>query len=281
MHDYGREHVVDVEARAHGLADLTQRLQLLDVLRELRAARLELLHELDAVDRHRGLPRERRDDRHLPLVERADIVSPEDERTHQFVVDEHRRAHGGPEPGDLLEIVSAVLRIGQHVRDLLGPPVEPDTADERVAVDGHRVLGDKGDGRLSETRRLDQFVDAVAEEIKVGCLRPAEPARALDDRREDRLGIGGRATHRREHLIGRLELVLQRVEVPSEPFLLLDADSVSLLARCSLGHRLSPQPRGAPGAATTICSVPKFPADGKRATSITRTARETPSVHQL
>ena len=49
----------------------------LDVLRELRAAGLELLHELDAVDRHRGLPRERRDDGHLPLVERVDLVAPE------------------------------------------------------------------------------------------------------------------------------------------------------------------------------------------------------------
>ena len=72
-----------------------------------------------------------------------DLVAPEAERTDHVVVDEHRRAHGGPEAGDPLEIVPPVLRIGQHVGDLLGPAVEPDPTDERVAVDRHRVLGDE------------------------------------------------------------------------------------------------------------------------------------------
>ena len=77
----------------------------LDLLGELRAARLELLHQLHAVDRHRGLAGERGDDRHLPLVERADLVAPERERADDLVVEEHRRSHGGPEAGDPLEVV--------------------------------------------------------------------------------------------------------------------------------------------------------------------------------
>ena len=161
-----------------------------------------------------------------------DLVSPEVERTDDLVVDEHRRAHDCPVPGDLLEVVSAVLRIGQHVRDLLGPPVQPDTADQCVAVDRHRVLGDDGDRLVGESGRLDQLVDAVLEEIEVGGVRPAELASALDDGREDALGIGGRATHGREYLVGGLELVPQRVEVPSELLVLLDTDAVSPGARC-------------------------------------------------
>ena len=42
VHGDGRQHVVDVEARAHRLADLAQRLELLDLAGELGAARLEL-----------------------------------------------------------------------------------------------------------------------------------------------------------------------------------------------------------------------------------------------
>ena len=53
---------VDVEAGADRLADLAQRLELVDLARQLGAARLQLLHELDAVDRHRRLTGERRDD---------------------------------------------------------------------------------------------------------------------------------------------------------------------------------------------------------------------------
>ena len=179
------EHVVDVEARADGLAHLAQRLQLLDLVRELRAAGLQLLHQLHAVDRHRGLAGERGDDRHLPLVERVDLVAPEGERADDLVVEEHRRAHGRPEAGDPLEVVPAVLRIGQHVRDLLGPAVESDPADEGVAVDRHRVLGDEPDRLLGEPDRLDQPVDAVLEEVEVGGVRAAQPPGALDDGRQD------------------------------------------------------------------------------------------------
>ena len=53
-----------------------------------------------------------------------------------------------------------------------------------------------------------------------------------------------------KHLVGGLELVLERVEVPSELLVLLDADVLSAIA-----HRLPPDSPGAPGAATTSLRV--------------------------
>ena len=214
------------------------------------------------MDRHRGLPRERGDDGHLPLVERTDLVAPDVERPDDLVVDQHRCPHGGPEAGDLLEVVPAVLRIGQHVRDLLGPAVQPDPADQRVAVERHRVLGDEGDRLVGETGRLDQLVDAVSEEVEVSRVRPAEPARALHDGREDALGVGGRATQRREDLVGGLELVPQGVEIPSELLVLLGTDCVSLGARCSPPIASLPRRPRHRASRRRASSVPKIGSDG-------------------
>ena len=95
-----------------------------------------------------------------------------DERADDLVVEEHRRAHRGAEAGDPLEVVAAVVGIGQHVGDLLGPAVEPDPADQRVAVERHRVLGDEGD-RLARRGPIDLIssVDAAARGGRGG--RPA------------------------------------------------------------------------------------------------------------
>ena len=73
----GGQHLVQVEGRADRLADLAERLELVHLPRELGAPLLHLLDQLDAVDRHRSLSGERGEDRHLPLVERADVVAPE------------------------------------------------------------------------------------------------------------------------------------------------------------------------------------------------------------
>ena len=96
------EDVVDVQAGADGLADHPQRLQLVDLLGEFGLACLELLHELDAIDRHGRLNGERADDRHLPVVERVDVVAPDAEPTDHLVVEDHRGAHRGAEAGRTL-----------------------------------------------------------------------------------------------------------------------------------------------------------------------------------
>ena len=57
VHDDRREHRVEVEAGAHRLPDLAQRLQLIDLAGELGAASLEGAHEVQVADgdgRRRG-----------------------------------------------------------------------------------------------------------------------------------------------------------------------------------------------------------------------------------
>jgi hypothetical protein len=44
----------------------------------------------------------------------------------------------GPVATDLLTLVPAVLRIGEHVGDLHGPPLESDAANEELATWLHR-----------------------------------------------------------------------------------------------------------------------------------------------
>ena len=52
------------------------------------------------------------------------FVAPYAERADDLVVEEHRGAHDGPESRHPLEVVSPVVRVGEHVGDLLGPPVQ-------------------------------------------------------------------------------------------------------------------------------------------------------------
>jgi hypothetical protein len=243
VHGDGGQDPVHVQARAHGLADVAQRLELPDPLGELGAAGLQLLHELDAVDRHRGLTREGGDDRHLPLVEGLDLAAPDVEGTDHLVVEEHRRTHRGAVPADPLEVEPSVVRVRQHVRDLLGPTVEPDPADQGLPADGHRVLGDEPDRLLADPGGGVQPVDAVLEEVQEGRLGAAQPASALDDGAQHRLGIARGTADGRQHPVGGLELLRECGEVPSELLVLLDTDALEAIA-----HRLPPPSPGAPGA---------------------------------
>ena len=138
------------------------------------------------------------------------LVAPQGQCADDLVVEDQRGAHRGAEAGDALEVEPAVLRVGDDVRDLLGPAVEADPADEGVAVHRHRVLGDVGDRLLGQPDRLDQLVDAVLEEVEVRSVRSAQAARALDDRGEHRVGVAGRAADRGQHLVGGVELLLER-----------------------------------------------------------------------
>ena len=169
------------------------------------------------------------------------------ESADDLVVEEHRRAHGRPEPRHPLQVVAAVLRVGQHVGDLLGPSVEPDPAEQGVPVHGHRVFGDQPERLLGEAHRLDQPVDAVLEDVEMAaCDRHSRRALSTT-RREDGVRVAGRAAQRGEHLVGGRELVGQVDVVLEDAGVLLRVDGARGRRRLWLGHRYLPPPMGRGG----------------------------------
>ena len=100
---------------------------------------------------------------------------------------------------------------------------------------------------LRQPDRLDQPVDTVLEDIEMGGIRPAEPPGALDDGREDGVGVAGGAAHRREHLVGGLELVAQGGEVLQDARVLVRVNGARGRRRPPFGHRSLPSPDPARG----------------------------------
>ena len=68
------QHLVEVQGRAHRLADLAQRLELLDLARQLGAARLQGPHQVDLPQHDRALDGELLEQLALPVVEGSDVV---------------------------------------------------------------------------------------------------------------------------------------------------------------------------------------------------------------
>ena len=89
------QHLVEVEARADRLADLAERLELLDLAGQLGAPRLQRAHQLDLAQRDRRLGRELVEQPRSPVVERRDLVRHMDEHADDLVVQHHRRATAG------------------------------------------------------------------------------------------------------------------------------------------------------------------------------------------
>ena len=76
VHHDRREHRVEVQAGAHRLPDLAQRLQLIHLAGKLGAATLEGAHEIQVADGDGRRRRERGKERGCPLIERVDLGTP-------------------------------------------------------------------------------------------------------------------------------------------------------------------------------------------------------------
>ena len=79
------EHLVGVEARADGLAQLAQCLELLDLAGQLGAPRLERAHQVHLPQRDGGLGREVVQQARVPLAEGRDRPPPHGEDAHDLV----------------------------------------------------------------------------------------------------------------------------------------------------------------------------------------------------
>ena len=186
VRDDGLEHLVEVEAGADDLADLAQRLELDDLGGELTAARLEGPQQLDLAERDGALDAELVEPAELVLVERRDVHPPHREHPDDLVAQHHRRRQQGAVAADPLQVEALVLRVREHVRDLLRTTVDGDPPDQRHAVPGHGVAADVAAELLGDLAGHPGQPDAVpVDQVELTGVGVAQASGALDDRVED------------------------------------------------------------------------------------------------
>ena len=197
-HD-GRQHGLEVECGADGLADLSQGLELLDRTCQLSGSSLELLQQSHVFDRDDGLVCEGRHQVDLLVGEGADLRAPYEDGTDEHALPKHRDAQAGPETADPLMLGQLILRIGQDIEDV-----------NRLAHDGYSP-------HHRSTPRANVIVLQELSELRGGAVdcsrahglavkskngserRVAEFRRVLDEDFEHRLEIERRATDHLEH----------------------------------------------------------------------------------
>ena len=169
-HD-GGEHLVGVEAGAHGLPYLGQRLELLHAAGELGRACFQGAEQLDVAQREGPLRRERGEHRAGALVERLHDGAPHRQDPDGLAVHQHRGAHDRPVPAAALELEDLRPRvpgIGQHVGDLLGRVVEEDAPDQRLAIARDRRRRREVQEVRAVARRAHQVVLVAAHQVDLG-----------------------------------------------------------------------------------------------------------------
>jgi len=121
MRDDRLKHMVEVEAGADGLGDLSQSFQLFDLLGQLRLAGFEGATEIHLTDGDGRLGGEGGEHVGLVITERVDLRTPYQQDSDELVVEQHGYAEDGAQSGEALELEAAVVRIVEDVGDLLGP----------------------------------------------------------------------------------------------------------------------------------------------------------------
>jgi hypothetical protein len=213
------QHVVEVEAGAHGVANAAERLELLDLAPQVRLPGLEGAHQVDLSDGDRRLGGEGRQNLAVAVPERLDLGSPHRQDADQLVVEQHRYADDRAVPAEPLQLVSAVFGIGEDVGDLLGTPVQAHTAHERPPVGSNGVAVEEVEivVLVREPGKASQAVRIPLDQMELGNVGLAQAARALDDGPEHQLQVGGRPAEGRENLAGGGKLLAGLVEVAVEP----------------------------------------------------------------
>ena len=120
-------------------------------------------------------------------------------------------------PRDPLHVLPPVVRVGEHVGDLLRPAVEPDPPGERAAVGRRRVAGDVVRELVGHARRASQAVDLAVQEVDLRDVGPAQPAGAVDQRVQHDVGIRGGTAEGAEHLARRGQLLPGLLEIETQP----------------------------------------------------------------
>ena len=208
--DDRRQHLVEVAARADGVADLPERPQLVDRAREVAPALLELLEELHVLDRDRALRGEGRGEADRLVVERLDLVAPERDDAEDALVHEHRHAEQGADAAQVAGPVPLVVGVGEHVRDLHRAALQADAADDRARVLRDRPVLDLGAVCVGAAEQVGEAVHVAVEQVDHPRVGAAEPDRVAHDRLEHGLQLELAAPDDVEHLAGG-RLLLDRL----------------------------------------------------------------------
>ena len=195
-----RQHLVEVEARGHGLADLAERAQLVD-------GPGHVVEELHVADRDRRLRRERGQELDRAVAERLDVHAPERQDAGDAIVGEHRHAQDRPEPGELAPGVPAVVGVGEHVGDLDHAAAEPDPPDERSGVHLDRMARHVVPVGGRSADQVREPVAIAVEAVHEPGVGVAQAHRVADDGLEHRLEREVRVPHQLQDLARRRLLV--------------------------------------------------------------------------
>jgi hypothetical protein len=206
--DDGAEHRGDVRGRAADHAeDLARGRLLVQRLREIAVAGLELLEQPDVLDRDDRLVGEGLHERDLLVGEGSDLELEDREDAHEGLPLEHRNAEHRPDRVHLRRHVG-VLRIRPYVGDVHRPPLEGGPRGAAVPPGGDRIPLD----RVHELRRRvvprgrpEELTVEAEDERPLGV---AQPDGVLGQRVEHGLQVERRAADDLEHL-ARRGLLLQ------------------------------------------------------------------------
>jgi hypothetical protein len=182
-----RQHLVEVQARADRLTDLTKRLQLVDRLRQLGAALLQLAEQLRVADRDHTLRREGRHELYRPLAEWIDLRAPQQDYTDDAAVHEHRHPEHGPEAAQLTGLLPLVAGVGGGVGYLEGAALQLDAAHQRSGPVRDRAFLEIAPVRGGATDHAGKPVLVAFELVDHARVRGAQSHSVAQDRLEHRL----------------------------------------------------------------------------------------------
>ncbi len=202
------EHRLKIEGRAEGLADLAQRLQLLDRAGELGRAGLQLAEQPRVLDGDGRLVRKGLHQGDLAVGKRQDLMPVDNDHPQQLVRPEHGDPKHGPDGVHLRRTVG-VLGVGQDILKVYRAPFEGSASRCARAREGQGVT-------LEECYELGGCVvgghDAQhlpVETVDQRAFGRTQRDRVLSECLEDRLEIERGAADHLEQLAGR-RLLLER-----------------------------------------------------------------------
>jgi hypothetical protein len=223
--DDGRQDGFEVDGRIDRLADLAERLQLSDRLREFARACLHLVEQPHVFDRDQRLIGEGSHQLNLLFRERSGGAPRHHENTDRVSFAQHRDTQDGAKTADLLSLGCSVFSIDQHVGNVNSFAFEQRASDQSSPFRLKRIRLHVVEPPRREAIACSMIVRFARTSLARhgNHIRFAKLRSGLDKCVEYRLQIEGRAADDLEH-VGGGGLLLQRFAQLVEQARVLDGD---------------------------------------------------------